>query len=101
MLPCNTDAKVEDRRFNLFLKEPGPRNGVHTSASHVAYVHFGKLRIKHGKTMTTKRDEMEDAWKDWGMTRESSHNIWITLPLGEKAKIDRLGKLQIVESRSM
>ena len=65
-------------------------------AFYTGNVYFEKLRVKEGKNKSKKREEMEYVWKDeGGFSRDRSHNMHITLFRGERAKLDKLGQLQI------
>ena len=63
-------------------------------------MYFEKLRIRDGKKKLKKREDMEEAWGEEGMPREGSHNTYLVCFGGQKPKLDRLGKLQIVGNRA-
>ena len=56
------------------------------------------MRLRDEKPKTKTRMEMEKAWTgNGGFPREGSHNMHVFTFPGEKAKLDKLGVLQIKE----
>ncbi|KAF2221404.1 hypothetical protein BDZ85DRAFT_265320 [Elsinoe ampelina] len=88
----NTREKITASQLQRFMDNKGPLGGAESGAFYGGYVFFEKLRLKQGKPESKKRLEVKQAHPN-GMPRKDSANTFVTLPAGEKAYIDNLGRM--------
>ncbi|KAF2215201.1 hypothetical protein CERZMDRAFT_82249 [Cercospora zeae-maydis SCOH1-5] len=88
------ETKVEVRQMDRFLKASGPKGASHNPVFYAGYVFFEKKRIRDGKKMTAKREEMEKIWKpSGGYPRESPRPVFCVH--GDRPWVNSYGREEI------
>ncbi|CAK1364686.1 unnamed protein product [Cercospora beticola] len=85
------ETKIEVRQMDRFLKATGPKGAGHNPVFYAGYVFFEKKRIRDGKNMTKKREEMEKIWKKSGGVPRNSPG-YVFCVKGDKPWIDTYGR---------
>ena len=72
---------IQSKQLTDFTGKHGPMAGNSSKVFYAAYVYFEKLRVKHGKPKSKKREEMEKTWAHEGGVdisfNHASRGLWV------------------------